>query len=69
MLAARIRVGCYQQVLHNDSLFLPDEGPDVWLVSSLMASESSAASERLATVRVLAHIGSLSSMGSPVASQ
>lgn len=46
-----------------------DEGPDVWLVSSLVASEGGATSERLATMRVLTHIGSLSGMGSSVASQ
>lgn len=50
-------------------LSLPDEGPDVWLVSSLVAGEGSAPSERLATMGMLTHIGSLSSMCSSVASQ
>ena len=50
-------------------LSLPDEGPDVWLMSSLVASEGGAASERLATVGMLTHIGSLSSVSSSVASQ
>lgn len=46
-----------------------DKCPDVWFVSSLVAGEGGAASERLAAVGMLTYIRSLSSMGSSVASQ
>lgn len=52
--------------MHHFQSKLPDETLEIWLVALLMAGESGASSECLSASWVLAHIGPLSSVCSPM---